>query len=128
MIQLLTTTFGVGLRKFLKNKSGISSDLKSESRLGSGSSGMKNFGVYILESEKSGRYYIGSTDDIVRRLNQHNLGSTPSTSKFRPWVLKVFIKCISLSEARVNEYRLKKYKRRDILDKVIKDKIFPWNY
>ena len=89
---------------------------------------MKNFGVYILESERNGRYYIGSTDNIDRRINEHNLGKVTSTRNMKPWVLKVFIECINLTEARVNEHRLKKYKRRDILEKVVKDKIFPWNY
>jgi putative endonuclease len=89
---------------------------------------MKNFGVYILESQKNGRYYIGSTDNIVRRICEHNLGKVASTRNFRPWKIKAFIECISLSEARRNEYRLKKYKRRDILEKMIIDKTFPWNH
>ena len=89
---------------------------------------MKNFGVYILESQKNNRYYIGSTDNIERRINEHNIGKVVSTRNTRPWVLKVFIKCDNLREAKSNEYRLKKYKRRDILKEVIKDRIFPWNY
>lgn len=89
---------------------------------------MKNFGVYILESEKNFKYYIGSTDDLFRRFKEHNSGRVASTKNFRPWIVKAFIKCGSLAEARSSEYRLKKYKRRDILEKVIKDKILPWNY
>lgn len=89
---------------------------------------MKNFGVYILESQKNGRYYVGSTDDIDRRINEHNIGKVFSTRNMRPWFVKVFVECGNLTEARSSEYRLKKYKRKDILDKVIKDKIFPWNY
>jgi putative endonuclease len=89
---------------------------------------MKNFGVYILESQKNKKYYIGSTDDIDRRIYEHNIGKVFSTKNTRPWVIKVFIECSSLHEARANEYKLKKYKRRDILEKVIRDKTFPWNY
>ena len=89
---------------------------------------MKIFGVYILESEKSGRYYIGSTDNINRRIKEHNLGKVVSTKNIRPWKIKIFIECDTLTEARSSEYRLKKYKRKDILEKVIKDKIFPWNH
>ncbi len=88
---------------------------------------MKNFGVYILQSQKN-RYYVGSTDNIARRLSEHNLGKVASTKNLIPWKIKVFIECVDLSEARSNEYRLKKYKRKDILEKVIKDKVFPWNY
>jgi putative endonuclease len=89
---------------------------------------MKNFGVYILESQKNKRYYVGSTDDIERRVSQHNNGKVVSTKNTRPWVVKVFIKCATLSEARSSEYRLKKYKRKDILDRVINDGVFPWCY
>ena len=89
---------------------------------------MKNFGVYILESQKNNRYYVGSTDDINRRIYEHNIGKVASTKNIRPWVLKIFIECSSLTEARSKEYRLKKYKRKDILEKVIKDGVFPWNY
>ena len=85
---------------------------------------MKNFGVYILESQKNNRYYIGSTDNIERRIVEHNIGKVISTRNTRPWVFKVFIRCNSLGEAKSNEYRLKKYKRRDILEKVIKDRMF----
>ena len=89
---------------------------------------MKNFGVYILESQKNRRYYIGSTDNIDRRVCEHNIGKVTSTKNMRPWAVKAFIKCNDLTEARSSEYKLKKYKRRDILEKVIKDEIFPWNY
>ena len=89
---------------------------------------MKSFGVYILESEKNGKYYIGSTDNIDRRIHEHNLGKVTSTRNMKPWKVRVFVECINLNEARKSEYRLKKYKRKDILNKVIKDKIFPWNY
>lgn len=89
---------------------------------------MKKFCVYILESQKNKRYYVGSTDDVLRRLSDHNFGKVASTKNLRPWIIKAFVECSNLTEARSSEYRLKKYKRRDILDKVILDKIFPWNY
>lgn len=89
---------------------------------------MQKFGVYILKSLKNNSYYVGSTNDIEKRLSQHNSGLNYSTKKLRPLILERFLLCDSLKEARQNEYRLKKYKRKDILEKVIKDSIFPWNY
>ncbi len=89
---------------------------------------MKNFGVYILESQKNGRYYVGSTDNIERRIFEHNMGKVFSTRNLRPWVCKKFIECNSLTEARSFEYKLKNYKRKDILRKVIIDGTFPWDY
>jgi putative endonuclease len=35
--------------------------------------------IYILFSLKTIKYYVGSTDDLQRRLKHHNGGSTPST-------------------------------------------------
>lgn len=51
-----------------------------------------------------------------------------STRLLRPLEFVAFIKCLDLADARRAEYRLKKYKRKDILEKTIKDGIFPWNH
>jgi putative endonuclease len=45
------------------------------------------FLVYILYSSKFDRYYIGMTEDINRRLLEHNNGKTPSTKPFIPWIV-----------------------------------------
>lgn len=89
---------------------------------------MKNPGVYILQSLKNNRYYIGSTDNPNQRLYGHDKGWVKTTKNIRPLNLMVFISCSTLTKAKSAEYRLKKYKRKDILKKVIKDKIFPWDY
>ena len=89
---------------------------------------MKNFGVYILKSLKDNSYYIGSTDNIERRFHQHSSGFSYSTKNLRPLVLARFMTCDSLKEARQFEYRLKKYKRKDIIEKIVVDGIFPWNH
>jgi putative endonuclease len=89
---------------------------------------MKQYGVYILQSIKNNRYYIGSTDNVERRLQEHNIGKVSSTRNLQPWIIKAFIECSSLTEAKSSEYRLKQYKRKDITEKAIKDLTFPWNY
>ena len=43
--------------------------------------------VYILENNE-GRQYVGSTQEVKRRLEKHNNGEVSHTSKFRPWELK----------------------------------------
>ena len=41
--------------------------------------------VYILFSPKYGHYYIGQTNNLERRLVQHNESKCGWTKKFRPW-------------------------------------------
>ena len=45
--------------------------------------------VYTLESlTKSGEIYTGQTQDLKQRLNLHNSGQVPHTSKFTPWQIR----------------------------------------
>ncbi len=46
--------------------------------------------VYILKSKKNGNLYIGSTPNIVKRLEEHNAGKSKYTKKFLPWSLVYF--------------------------------------
>ncbi len=89
---------------------------------------MKASGVYILQSNRNHRYYIGSTDNIEERLKTHNNGGVKATANLRPFELRRFIPCLNITEAKQAEYRLKNYKRRDIVEKVITDGLFPWEY
>lgn len=43
--------------------------------------------VYILQSIKFRRYYIGVTSDFEKRLEKHNSGGNRSTKAYRPWEL-----------------------------------------
>jgi predicted GIY-YIG superfamily endonuclease len=48
--------------------------------------------VYILRSkEDAGRYYVGVTADLRARLEKHNAGDVPHTSKYAPWVVKTYV-------------------------------------
>ena len=45
--------------------------------------------VYILQSERDpSRHYTGMTGDLRSRLQKHNRGEVPHTSKYRPWVIR----------------------------------------
>ena len=54
---------------------------------------MKDFAyVSILESLAStGGFYVGLTDDLVKRLAKHNAGEVPHTAKSKPWRIKLAI-------------------------------------
>ncbi|PIZ66550.1 excinuclease ABC subunit C [Candidatus Roizmanbacteria bacterium CG_4_9_14_0_2_um_filter_39_13] len=77
--------------------------------------------VYILQSIKTGSYYIGSTINTENRLEKHNKGYVASTKNGRPWDLKISQKYQSITQAKNIEYRLKRLKRRDYIEKMIKD-------
>jgi predicted GIY-YIG superfamily endonuclease len=49
------------------------------------------FYAYILESmEKPGELYRGHTDDLKRRVAEHNARKCPHTSKYKPWKVKFY--------------------------------------
>jgi putative endonuclease len=46
--------------------------------------------LYILHSQKTGKFYVGITTDINRRMSEHNGSKSVKntfTSKHRPWEL-----------------------------------------
>jgi putative endonuclease len=45
------------------------------------------FFVYALVSQVDGRIYVGMTQDVNRRLGEHNAGKVKSTKGFAPWTL-----------------------------------------
>lgn len=63
--------------------------------------------VYAIKSSSSDRTYIGQTENIERRLLEHNLGRVPSTSKDKPWLLLKTEEFDTRVEARWAERQLK---------------------
>jgi len=63
--------------------------------------------VYILESEKDGKHYIGSTNDLGRRLEEHNSGQVAATAPRRPLRMVSFIAVETEGQARTLEQYLK---------------------
>jgi putative endonuclease len=45
---------------------------------------------YILYSEKFDRFYIGQTNDLIKRILRHNNGYVHSTKAFKPWKIVYF--------------------------------------
>ncbi len=78
---------------------------------------LMNF-LYIAKC-KNGKYYIGSTNNLERRIVEHNTGKTKSLRYLRPIEI-VFRKIYpSLIDARRAEIKLKRLKSRQILEKII---------
>ncbi len=66
------------------------------------------FYVYILQSQKTKRYYAGHTHDLQHRLEEHNSGKSPSTRNARPWILLHYEKLSTRGEAMKQERKIKK--------------------
>jgi len=66
--------------------------------------------VYILRSQKDGKYYIGSTSDVEARLRFHNAGLQRSTRNRTPLVLVYQETCESKTIALAREKQIKSYK------------------
>ena len=77
--------------------------------------------VYILKSNKNGIYYIGSGYDPDERLDDYNQGRVKATRNKGPWIQMFKQRFPTIAEARSMEYKLKKLKRRDYIEKIIKD-------
>jgi len=76
--------------------------------------------VYILLLENS-QYYIGATTNLPRRIKEHDKLCKPGT-KYKKVVKILFVQeCSSFGKARSAEHKLKKYKSRTVLNKIIKD-------
>jgi predicted GIY-YIG superfamily endonuclease len=62
--------------------------------------------VYILKSKiNQSKYYTGISKDAMKRLQYHNAGQSPYTSKFKPWELITYIAFSNSSKA----YEFEKY-------------------
>ncbi|MEA1979657.1 MAG: GIY-YIG nuclease family protein [candidate division Zixibacteria bacterium] len=82
--------------------------------------------VYILR-DQNGKYYIGSTTDLKRRMNQHDSGHTRTTRNMNFPKLIFSQQYQNLDSARKIERKLKKLKRKDYIDNIIKDQIIKMN-
>ena len=75
-----------------------------------------NFYVYIIYAPSIDKYYIGQTENLNKRIDEHcfrkNLGASD-------WILKYSEPYITRSEAIKRETEIKKKKRRTYLEWLI---------
>ena len=78
--------------------------------------------TYILFSEKKNKYYIGSTsDNLLERLRKHNSNHKGFTGGLGDWKIVYTESSSTLSEARISELQIKKWKNRKKIEELIKN-------
>jgi len=77
------------------------------------------FHVYVIKSLKTGKYYTGCTNDIERRIKEHNGNKTRSLKNKGPFKLIHQEDYDNLSRARKREVEIKSYKGGNAFKKLL---------
>ena len=81
--------------------------------------------VYILQSQKDKKFYIGVTSDLEKRLKYHNSGKNKSTKYRAPFILVYSEEYTDKNEAYKREFFLKSPKGFLEKKSIIKNLIIP---
>ncbi len=81
-----------------------------------------NHFLYILKSSVFNKSYTGITNDLDRRLKEHNSGKHFYTKRHRPWVMIYNEKYDNLKEAREREKYLRSASGRKFLKELFSRK------
>ena len=76
--------------------------------------------VYIIKSNNYKWHYVGSTNNINKRLKEHNLKKVTSTKYYAPFKLIFLKKFNTKKEARSCERKIKKIIGKESIIKKIK--------
>jgi len=75
--------------------------------------------LYILQSDKTGKYYVGIAADIDDRVLRHNQNRTHATKGRGPWLLVYFEEHSSRTNAEAREREIKSWKSAKLIRKLI---------
>jgi putative endonuclease len=75
--------------------------------------------VYILQSESTGRYYVGQTEHLEERVRYHQSNYSKSLKNRGPWKLRHFEEYSTRSEAMRREAYIKRQKDRRFNESLI---------
>jgi putative endonuclease len=80
---------------------------------------IESFHVYILQNEAKNFTYKGMTNDLERRLAEHNRGACQSTKPYRPLKIVYFETYDTRKEARAREIYFKTGSGRRLLKQIL---------
>ena len=81
--------------------------------------------VYVLVSLTSKIRYVGMTQNLSRRLLEHNAGKSKFTSGHLPWTMVYSESFANSKEARLREKYFKSYTGRRFLDDKLRNGSLP---
>ncbi|MBI5018673.1 GIY-YIG nuclease family protein [Candidatus Gottesmanbacteria bacterium] len=84
------------------------------------------FFVYILVSTRYSKTYVGITDNLIRRLNEHNKGQHIYTKRYMPWKILFSNEFDTRVTARKKEKYLKSAAGRRWIKKVFFSTLPRW--
>lgn len=79
--------------------------------------------VYVLLSQKDNKFYIGFTNDIKRRMREHNQGKNPSTSYRLPLELIYYEAHLNKEDVRRRERYFKTTKGKTTLRQLLRESL-----
>lgn len=77
--------------------------------------------VYILQSIRYYNLYIGSSQDLKRRLEEHNQGKVFSTKPYKPWKVIHYEAYLNKRDALRREKYLKTSQGARLLKRMLKE-------
>ncbi|PIY69013.1 hypothetical protein COY90_02875 [Candidatus Roizmanbacteria bacterium CG_4_10_14_0_8_um_filter_39_9] len=75
--------------------------------------------TYVLQSEKDGNLYIGFTDNVERRIKEHNEGINVSTKSRGPFKILYYEALPTMEEALRREKFYKSGRGHEVLYKIL---------
>jgi len=79
--------------------------------------------VYIIRNNTNGRFYIGSTNNVERRIAEHNRSKKRSVTHFGQYYFIYSEKYANRSEAYQREMQIKAYKGGNSFKKLLREKV-----
>ena len=75
--------------------------------------------VYILQSEPTGRFYVGHTENLIVRFHQHQSGANRSTRNRGPWWMPYYEVYETRSDAMNREREIKAKKSAASIRRIV---------
>jgi len=83
--------------------------------------------IYVLISTLDNKFYVGFTENLQQRLEDHNSGKVPSTSSRRPLNVIYYEAHLSKSDALRREQYFKTSKGKTTLKQMLRDSLEEMN-